>query len=372
VSAKGCKCFSCEEKGGLKALAAHLGIAQAEAEVEAAHWPATLENYAKAKSLPVDFLENLGLQTVFTNGKPAVRMPYYDRGGSEVAVRMRIALTGAERFRWRNGSKLHPYGLWKLPTSGDVIVVEGESDCHALWHHGTHALGIPGAQNWRPEWAAYLDGLTVYVWQEPDAAGGGFVDKISASLPDALVISAPIGRKDISECHVLGDDVPALLQQLRATARPYREIAAERRNEQAAQAKQAADRQKLTALLVFLGDRDVMAITVHDLRRFVAALRSQSSRFADHPLRREAVHRMLTRLKAKSGGVGPCNPHAFRHSFARTYLMSGGDLATLSQLMGHSDIATTAANYAVFLPGELQAKHRQHSVAALLRKEGKL
>lgn len=240
VSAKGYKCFSCEEKGGLKALAAHLGIAQAEAEVEAAHWPATLENYAKAKSLPVDFLENLGLQTVFTNGKPAVRMPYYDRGGSEVAVRMRIALTGAERFRWRNGSKLHPYGLWKLPTSGDVVVVEGESDCHALWHHGIDALGIPGAQSWRPEWADYLDGLTVYVWQEPDKAGGGFVDKIGASLPDALVITAPVGRKDVSECHVLSDDVPALLQQLRATARPCREIAAERRSEQAAQAKQVA------------------------------------------------------------------------------------------------------------------------------------
>lgn len=93
---------------------------------------------------------------------------------------------------------------------------------------------------------------------------------------------------------------------------------------------------------------------------------------AGHPLRREAVHRMLTRLKAESGAVGPCNPHAFRHGFARTYLLSGGDLATLSQLMGHSDIATTANSYAVFLPGELQAKHRQHSVAAVLRKEGKL
>lgn len=91
-----------------------------------------------------------------------------------------------------------------------------------------------------------------------------------------------------------------------------------------------------------------------------------------HSLAREAVNRLLTRLKEEAGVTGPCNPHSFRHAFARTHLLSGGDLATLSQLMGHSDIATTANSYAVFLPGELQAKHRQHSLAALLRKEGKL
>ena len=173
VSAKGYKCFSCEAKGGLKALAAHLGIAQAEVEVEAAHWPATLENYAKAKSLPVDFLEGLGLQTVFSSGKPAVRMPYYDRGGSEVAVRMRIALTGAERFRWRTGSRLHPYGLWRLPESGYILLFEGESDTQTAWFHDLPALGIPGATNWKRDWAEYLSGLTVYIWQEPDTPAVG-------------------------------------------------------------------------------------------------------------------------------------------------------------------------------------------------------
>lgn len=93
---------------------------------------------------------------------------------------------------------------------------------------------------------------------------------------------------------------------------------------------------------------------------------------AGEPMRREAVHRLLKRLQVRAGVAGPCNPHAFRHAFARTYLLSGGDLATLSQLMGHSDIGTTASAYAVFTPVELQAKQRQHGVAALLRKDGKL
>ena len=59
-------------------------------------------------------------------------------------------------------------------------------------------------------------------------------------MPDALVITPPVGRKDISECHLLGDDIPALIDQLQATARPCREIAAEIKSQEAAQAKQAA------------------------------------------------------------------------------------------------------------------------------------
>ncbi len=30
------------------------------------------------------------------------------------------------------------------------------------------ALGIPGAKNWKSEWAEYLEGIgSIYVWQEP-------------------------------------------------------------------------------------------------------------------------------------------------------------------------------------------------------------
>ena len=238
VNKKGYKCFACDAKGGLKALATHLGIPQGE--IEAATWPATLENYAKAKGLEVAFLEGLGLTTIHSNGKPSIRMPYFDRNGSEVAVRMRIALTGDERFRWKTGSKLHPYGLWRLPKAGFILVFEGESDTQTAWYHDLPALGIPGAQNWRKEWAEHLKGLAVYIWQEPDKAGGGFVAKIGESLPDCLVITPPVGRKDISECHLLGDDIPALVDGLRMTARPYREIAAEIKSQAAAQAKQAA------------------------------------------------------------------------------------------------------------------------------------
>jgi len=76
---------------------------------------------------------------------------------------------------------------------------------------------------------------------------------------------------------------------------------------------------------------------------------------------------LLRRLKAKVNGVGRCNPHAFRHGFAREYLLNGGDLASLSDLLGHRDIATTKI-YAVFARDDLKKKHAAHSPIARLEK----
>ena len=85
-----------------------------------------------------------------------------------------------------------------------------------------------------------------------------------------------------------------------------------------------------------------------------------------------AVNEVLRRLKATAGVKGPCNPHSFRHGFAREYLLSGGDMGTLADLMGHSDIATTWQSYAIFRTSELQAKHEKHSPIATMGREGDL
>ncbi len=72
------------------------------------------------------------------------------------------------------------------------------------------------------------------------------------------------------------------------------------------------------------------------------------------------LHQILERLKQKAGVTGRVNPHAFRHSFAREYLANGGDLATLAQLMGHSDVSVTANSYAVFTDAELALRYNEH------------
>jgi integrase/recombinase XerD len=61
---------------------------------------------------------------------------------------------------------------------------------------------------------------------------------------------------------------------------------------------------------------------------------------------------------------------------AREYLMNGGDLTTLSDLMGHESVQTTAVPagdfYAVFKRDELRRKHDEFSAVATTAREGKL
>ncbi len=135
----------------------------------------TLDAYARAKGLDVGFLADLGITELRRDGATRLRVPYRDTAGETVAVRYRLALAGADRFRWQTKAKPIPYGLWRLDdarTAGYLTLVEGESDCHTLWQAGEPALGLPGAATWKEEWAADLDGIPLlYVVVEPDAGG---------------------------------------------------------------------------------------------------------------------------------------------------------------------------------------------------------
>lgn len=82
------------------------------------------------------------------------------------------------------------------------------------------------------------------------------------------------------------------------------------------------------------------------------------------PLTYAGVYQILLRLKRKAGVQGRVNPHSFRHGFAREYLINGGDLATLAQLMGHTNVQVTASFYAIFTMRELEERHHQFSPIA--------
>jgi hypothetical protein len=300
VSQAGYHCFACGASGGLRALAEVLDVLPRSGPARTGAGrtgaartgptagrdaplrrstvvpgdntpppPPTLENYAAAKRLPVDFLVSLGLTTVYPQGRPAVRIPYLDADGVEIGARLRVALEGKTRFRWRKGTRVHLYGLWRLDrTLGSVILCEGESDAQTLWFHGIPALGVPGAAAWQAAWAEYVKGLTVYVWQEPDQGGDTFSARVGATLPDCRIITPPEGRKDISECHIAGCasadgaeiSIPELVERLRREARPWREIRAEEIRQEAGAARAAAAE--------LLGAPDI-------LERFAAACREQ-------------------------------------------------------------------------------------------------
>jgi hypothetical protein len=159
----------------------------------------TLKDYSEEKQLPEEFLRGLGLRDVTYLDKPAVRIPYPDEEGQEVAVRFRVSLGGAEKFRWRSADKPVPYGqklLGEARRAGFVVLVEGESDCHTLWYHEIPALGIPGATNWRDGWAKCLDGIEkVYAVIEPDRGG----ETLRARLADCEAIRERLHLLELGE-----------------------------------------------------------------------------------------------------------------------------------------------------------------------------
>ncbi|MBY0279124.1 hypothetical protein K2Z84_27640 [Candidatus Binatia bacterium] len=186
-----------------------------------------LADYAAAKGLDLNFLARLGVTEIAGKGSRSVRLPYNDERGQQVSTRRRIALVGRDRFLWTKGSKVIPYGLWKLDHArecGRITIVEGESDCHTLWQHDEPAIGSPGADAWQDSWGAHLhDILTVYVVQEPDKGGLTLVTKLaqSAEMRSRLRIVSLAPHKDPNELYLADrENFPAAWAAALAGAHP--------------------------------------------------------------------------------------------------------------------------------------------------------
>jgi hypothetical protein len=181
----------------------------------------TLAELSAAKKIPLESLKKWGLADQKYKGAARVQIPFMNEAGEVAALRYRLSLNGGQRFIWRKGDRVLPYGLWRIPEfrkAGYCLLAEGESDCWTCWLHDIPAVGIPGKSTFRPEWARYFDGMTVFLWQEPDAPK--LPGKLFGHLPGLMVIPAPDGIKDLSQAHLQGEDVPALLDRLKARATP--------------------------------------------------------------------------------------------------------------------------------------------------------
>lgn len=241
-------CRVCGEGGGALDLADRLGVPKPQTSHRGGGAPskpvsgATVQPLADAKRLSAEELRKHGLYEITYNGAKAVAIPYYGaQPGEMITTRYRIALDGPDRFRWKKGDHPDLYGRWRLDDArrlGWVLAVEGESDCWTGWHYGLPVVGVPGKTMWKPEWAAFLDGLEVVVWQEPDAED--FTRRIGATIPGARVIVAPEDVKDLSDAHVSGTDVPALMKRLRTDAVPIADVLDHERRARADELRTAA------------------------------------------------------------------------------------------------------------------------------------
>lgn len=164
----------------------------------------TVEEYAERKGFSLPLLAAWGVHTADGKYGPVVAIPYRSADGSPLRTKYRVR-GRADRpntFWHSDGAGIHLYGLDHLAKYPEtpVILVEGESDCHAAWHHKMLAVGLPGAGTWKSDWAAHLAGRQVFVWQEPGEAGAKMVRAIARDIPDARVIEGG-GTKDLADLH---------------------------------------------------------------------------------------------------------------------------------------------------------------------------
>ena len=194
--------------------------------------PYSLDQYSKDKRLPAEWLSEVcRLSTEYDswNGTGWLKIPYLDKTGRQVTFRKRY---GSKAFRWSKGAKTTLYGLWTLPqiqeAGGWAILTEGESDTQTLWYLGFPAIGVPGASNFKAEQAKMLQGLTLYIHQEPDRGGKTFVENTVRGLQKGgfrgaakLWSCKDLGTKDPSELYIKhGGEAAELIRNAIRNAEP--------------------------------------------------------------------------------------------------------------------------------------------------------
>lgn len=97
------------------------------------------------------------------------------------------------------------YNLRALARSGGTIeITEGQLDAATLEACGLHAVGVPGANGWKPHHHRLFNGFDqVRVWGDGDTAGREFAQHVAHAVAGAEVMMVP-SSQDINEVFVEG------------------------------------------------------------------------------------------------------------------------------------------------------------------------
>jgi len=79
------------------------------------------------------------------------------------------------------------------------------------------------------------------------------------------------------------------------------------------------------------------------------------------PISRFSIYRIVRKHMEKAGIKGPkLGSHRIRHAFGKNFLVQGGDLRSLQEIMGHTDVKTTQ-KYATLNLTDIIKKHQKFS-----------
>lgn len=166
-----------------------------------------LSRYLTERAWPTEVAERFGLEVITYGGKLWVRHPYhdYDEAGTLIPTayqdRLLVGVLGGVVVENRWKTSTGAIGLYRIQhleadNLEGVILCEGASDTItatlALADFPSWvAVGVAGAGNYRKEWNALLEGLSVVVAFDNDEAGNGGAVKVANLLSRAVIRKRP-------------------------------------------------------------------------------------------------------------------------------------------------------------------------------------
>ena len=166
-----------------------------------------LSRYLAERAWPTEVAERFGLEVITYAGKLWVRHPYhdYDEAGTLIPTayqdRLLVGVIGGVVVENRWKTSTGAIGLYRIQhleadNLEGVILCEGASDTItatlALADFPSWvAVGVAGAGNYRKEWNALLEGLSVVVAFDNDEAGNGGAVKVANLLGRAVTRKRP-------------------------------------------------------------------------------------------------------------------------------------------------------------------------------------
>lgn len=109
-------------------------------------------------------------------------IPYEDGRGAYRQLRYRPLYPSEAKYLTVGGEKAHLFAV-RATDNNTVYVTEGEIDAMILWQVGLRAVGVPGANNWKPEWRwLFRNCDKVILCMDPDPSGMRAAQEMYAAL----------------------------------------------------------------------------------------------------------------------------------------------------------------------------------------------
>lgn len=136
-------------------------------------------------------------------------------GHSVASIRFRRLDGGSPKYMTTTGDRPRLYNtLALLKHSPIVAITEGEIDAITADVAGIPAVGVPGAQAWKPHFREPFIGYEdVFILADGDDAGRTFAETVASSLPNARIRPMPPGQ-DVNSL-VMSQGVQALKDRVK-------------------------------------------------------------------------------------------------------------------------------------------------------------